>query len=171
MELVNVEKRVEKEYHVSWYIIVYKLLFGVSEMGLGVGITFFGAGMLKIYRLYTLRELSEDPHDLVARLTESIIPNVFAHHTFLAIYLLVLGGAKIAGAIGLLYHKHWGVDVLVALTIILFPFQFIRLLLHPSIPDFIYLAVGVFVGLYLINFRPRQWATRVAKQVRRRSDR
>ncbi len=166
MKTVVIEERIEKEYHVSWYIIAYKLFFGIVEFLLGAGITFFGQTALVWYRVYASRELLEDPHDLLVRLSEGVVPNVLAHHTFLALYLILLGGAKIAGAVGLIYRRNWGVDLLVALTLIMFPFQFIRLIMHPSLSDFLYIFVGLFIALYLINFRPHEWAKRMATKIR-----
>jgi len=160
----HTEEQIEKEFHVSWYIVAYKLLFGLTEFLLGVSITFFGQTAIRWYRAYAAQELFEDPHDLLVRLTEGVIPNVLTHHTFLVLYLMLLGSAKIAGAIGLIYKQTWGVDLLVGLTIIMLPFQLVQLALHPSLPDFIYIGTGLFIALYLINFRPREWATRVAKR-------
>lgn len=161
MNLSGAEQEIEKEYHVSWYIIAYKGMFGLVEFLFGVGITFFGRQVLTWYRVFSARELSEDPHDLLVRLSENIVPNVLARHSFLALYLLLLGGAKIAGAIGLVYRKNWGIDLLVFMTICMFPFQFVRLLLHPSIADFLYIFVGIFIALYLINFKPHAWVRRM----------
>ncbi len=166
MKSPGTEERIEKEFHVSWYIIVYKMLFGLAEFVFGIGITFFGHKALLWYRVYATGELSEDPHDVLVRLTERVIPNVLAHHTFLVLYLILLGAAKIAGAIGLMYKQNWGVDLLVALTIIMLPFQVIQLSLHPSFLDFLYIGTGLLIALYLINFHPKEWATRMAKHVR-----
>lgn len=165
----TLEEHIEEEFHVSWFIIAYKCIFGLIEFLLGLAVAFFGRSALSWYRLYAARELSEEPHDLLVRLTAGIIPNVLAHHVFLVIYLLLLGGAKIAGAIGLIYKQNWGVDLLVALTLLLFPFQFIQLLRHPSIADFLYIFVGIFIALYLINFHPKEWATRVTRTIKQRS--
>jgi uncharacterized membrane protein len=164
------EKQIEKVYHVSWYIIAYKLLFGLAEFFFGLGITLFGRTALVWYRIYAAQELSEDPHDLLVRLTEGIIPNVLAHHAFLALYLLLLGGAKIAGAIGLLYKHHWGADVLVGLTVIMLPFQLIQVIRHPSVAEFLYIGIGLFIALYLVNFRPFAWVARMATRVQRNRD-
>lgn len=161
------EEQIEKEYHVSWYIIAYKFAFGFVEFLLGAAITLFGRQALVWYRAYAVQELSEDPHDILVRLTQTIIPNVLTHRTFLAFYLIVLGGAKLAGAIGLMYKKDWGADLLVTLTLIMFPFQFIALIRHPSLPDFLYVFIGLFIAFYLINFRPHEWVKRIAHKVRR----
>jgi uncharacterized membrane protein len=154
----------EDEFHGSWYIIAYKFLFGLAEFILGLSIALFGKAALRWYRLVAARELIEDPHDLLVRLTSSVIPNALTHRTFLVTYLLVLGAAKIAGAIGLLYKKNWGVDLLVALTFIMFPFQFVQLIQHPTMVDFLYIMIGLFIALYLVNFRPHEWVGRVAKR-------
>lgn len=165
------EEQIENKYHVSWYIIAYKLFFGLLEFILGLAITFFGRSALIWYRAYAARELFEDPHDLLVHLTKSIVPNVLAHHTFLALYLILLGGAKIAGAIGLMYKQHWGVDLLVGFTLIMLPFQLVRLAIHPSLPDFLYIGIGLFIAMYLVNFRPHEWAISVAKKVKRQHSR
>ena len=162
------EEQIEKTYHVSWYIIAYKLLFGLTEFLLGLGIAFFGKTALFWYRFYATQELSEDPHDLLVHITAGIIPNLLAHHTFLVFYLLVLGSAKIAGAIGLIYKQHWGVDLLVGITILMLPFQLVQLIRHPSVFDCLYITIGLFIALYLINFRPDEWASRMAKHIKRK---
>lgn len=163
------EEQIEKEYHVSWYIIAYKFAFGLVEFLLGAGVTLFGRKALIWYRAYAIQELSEDPHDLLVRLTQSIVPNVLTHRTTLAIYLIVLGVAKIAGAIGLMYKRNWGADLLVVITLIMFPFQFVALIRHPSAPDFFYIFIGLFIAFYLINFHPREWTRHIVHRVTRRA--
>ncbi|HEX9007756.1 MAG TPA: DUF2127 domain-containing protein [Patescibacteria group bacterium] len=161
------EQIIEEEYHVSWYIIAYKFIYGLVEFILGTGIIFYGKTVLTRYNSYAAQELLEDPHDLIVRLTHGVVPNLLAHNVSLAFYLILLGGVKIAGSIGLIYKKNWGVDLLVALTIVMFPFQFIRLLIHPSLPDFIYIFIGILISLYLVNFRPHDWAKRVVKKYKK----
>ena len=92
----HTEERIENAYHVSWYIVAYKLIFGFTEFLLGIGITVFGQTALRWYRVYAAQELFEDPHDVLIRLTEAVIPNVLTHSTIFVLYLLLLGGAKIA---------------------------------------------------------------------------
>ena len=154
----------EKELHISWYIIVYKLCFGMVEFLSGVGIAFFGRQMLRIYRQDVARELFEDPHDLLARISQSVIPNLMVHKTSLIITLIVLGLAKIAGAVGLMYRQNWGVDLLVGLTILMLPFQVASLMLHPSFFDFLYISLGLIIALYLIEFKPKAWISRLLQK-------
>lgn len=155
------EEALETQYHVSIYIIIYKFLLGVIEFSLGVIVTVFGTEIYHSVQNSLLRELSEDPHDLLARIAESIVPNVLTHNTVVVITLLVLGVAKMAGAIGLMYKQNWGVDLLVGLTIIMAPFQIVSLILHPRIFDTLYLLVGFVIALYLVEFRPKAWISRV----------
>lgn len=155
------EQEIEKEFHVSIYIVAYKFLLGLFEFGAGVTIAFFGSRIFQLYQASLLKELSEDPHDLLARLSESIVPNVLTHNTLVVFYLLVLGFAKMIGAVGLVYKQNWGVDLLVVLTILMAPFQIISLILHPHILDLLYLVVGLLIALYLIEFKPKAWISRM----------
>lgn len=161
MKSINEIQHLETEYHVSRFIIAYKMAFGLIEFFSGLGIAIFGRNMFVLYTRYLTRELSEEPHDLLAKFSEQIVPHVMTHNTYLLAYLMILGLAKIVGAIGLIFNKHWGVDLLVGLTLVMFPFQCIQLLRHPSVLDFVYLVVGLFIALYLINFKPKEWATRI----------
>lgn len=164
MKFSQIEKQAEKEFHVSWYIIVYKLCYGVLEFVSGVAVAFFGRQMLRTYNLDITRELSEDPHDLFARIAHVILPNLMVHRTSLVLTLILLGAAKIAGAIGLMYKQNWGVDLLVGLTMVMFPFQLVNLIMHPSFFDFLYIAVGLFIAMYLIEFKPKAWVSRLLQQ-------
>ena len=161
MKLFRNEEKIEKEFHVSIYIIVYKFIYGLLELLAGIAIAVFGSKIYQLIQTNLLAELSEDPHDLLARISESIVPNMFTHHTYIVIYLIVLGVAKVLGAIGLIYKKNWGVDLLVGLTILMAPFQIISLVLHPNLFDLIYLVLGLCIALYLVEFRPRAWISRM----------
>ena len=161
MSILAKEEALEEQFHVSVYIIIYKLLLGVIEFALGVAVGAFGAQIYHSVQNSLLRELSEDPHDLLARLAETIVPNVLTHNTVIVASLLLLGVAKVAGAIGLIYKQNWGVDLLVSLTIIMAPFQIISLILHPRLFDTLYLLVGFVIALYLIEFRPKAWISRI----------
>ena len=155
------EEAIEEEYHVSIYIVVYKFILGVSEFLLGIVIVFFGSEIYRSYEASLLRELSEDPHDLIARLSENFVPGVLTHNTYIILYLVVLGLAKMLGAVGLIYKKNWGVDLLVGLTLLMAPFQIINLVVRPNLPDLLFFAVGLLIALYLVEFRPSAWISRM----------
>ncbi len=155
------EEQIEGEFHVSVYIIIYKFLLGLFEFGGGVIVAFFGSRIYQAYQVSLFKELSEDPHDLLARLSESVVPNVLTHNNYVVIYLLLLGLAKMIGAVGLIYKQNWGVDLLVVLTVLMAPFQLVNLVLHPQITDLIYFAVGWLIALYLIEFKPKAWVSRM----------
>lgn len=150
-------KRNNKELHISKYIIVYKFVLGLIELILGTGIIIFGKPILTIYRKYSVRELLEDPHDLLANILEKIIPYLTAHLGYLVVILLVLGVVKIIAAIGLFYKKHWGLDILILLTVILLPFELYNLFLRPSPIKIVYFVINIFIALYLVNFKPHQY--------------
>ncbi len=155
------EEQIESEFHVSSYIIAYKFILGVIEFATGATIAVFGPRLYQWYQLSLIRELSEDPHDLLARLSEGIVPNILTHNTFVVLYLVVLGLAKMVGAVGLVYKQNWGVDLLVVLTILMAPFQIVNLFFHPHWLDLLYLVVGLAIALYLMEFRPKAWVSRL----------
>ncbi len=164
MRLFNIfsrEPEIEQEFHVSVYIIVYKLALGLAEAAAGLTIGLAGSRIYQVYEATLLNELSEDPHDLLARLSESIVPNVLTHNGLVVLYLLVLGLAKIAGAIGLIYKQNWGVDLLVLLTLLMAPFQIGSVILHRHLFDLVYLIIGLLIALYLIEFKPKAWISRL----------
>jgi uncharacterized membrane protein len=165
MSLIQSEAKIEKEFHVSVYIIVYKFGLGLLEFLSGFTLWFFGQKIYQVYRSGILQELSEDPHDLLANLSQKIVPNLLTHNGFIIIYLLILGSAKIAGAVGLIYKKNWGVDLLVGLTTIMAPFQIVNLILHPNIFDLFYFIIGLVIALYLIEFRPKAWISRMLQKL------
>ncbi len=155
----------KEELTVSRVIVVYKFVLGLIELISGVGIAFFGKQLLAEYFLKLSQELSEDPHDVLAHLSLAVIPNLFTHNTIIVITLMVLGSAKIAGAIGLVYKKNWGVDLLVGLTVIMLPFQLVNLAIHRSFFDFLYLLIGIGIALYLTRFKPQAWVSRVFQRL------
>jgi len=161
--IIEREEALEKEYHVSIYIVIYKFLLGVSEFSLGIAMAFFGEKIYRSYQFSLLRELSEDPPDLLARISETVVSSVLAPSTFVVVSLILLGLTKMAGAVGLVRKQNWGVDLLVGLTILMAPFQIVSLILHPRILDFLFLVVGVVIALYLVEFKPKAWISRVLR--------
>jgi uncharacterized membrane protein len=165
MILIQSEAKIEKEFHVSVYIIVYKFGLGLLEFLFGFTLWFFGQKIYQIYRSGILSELSEDPHDLLANLSQKIVPNLLTHNGFIIIYLLILGSAKIAGAVGLIYKENWGVDLLVGLTAVMAPFQIVSLIIRPNIFELLYFVVGLFIALYLVEFKPKAWISRILQKL------
>jgi uncharacterized membrane protein (DUF2068 family) len=157
MDAQQLENTLEVEYHVSWYIIAYKMAFGVIE---------FLSGLLVFFLGQRIQFITEDQPEYFAGFVHQVLPYIFDHRTSLAAYLLLLGGVKILGAAGLIYHKHWGVDLLVGLTIILLPFQIVNLIRHPSWVEGGLMVIGLLIALYLINFSPKFWAKGVIHRAR-----
>lgn len=160
------EERLEKQYHVSRYIIVYKFLLGLFEVILGLGIIIFGKKIYELYLNFRNNELLEDPHDLLARATEKFIPYLLAHQGYVVFILLLLGITKMAGCVGLWYKKHWGLDVLIVITIVLLPFEIYAILAHPSFTKSSFFVVNLFIALYLVNFKPKDYFTNLKNRIK-----
>lgn len=160
------EDKLEKEFHVSRAIIVYKFVAGIIELALGFGILFGGKKILEIYQNFKSDELLENPHDILVFILEKIIPYIFEHHIYFVLILLALGFVKVFGAIGLLYKKHWGLDLLVALTLILLPVDGFSILIHFTWGKLIYFLLNIFISLFLVNFNPKGYFTDFKKRTK-----
>ena len=160
-------QNLEKEYHVSRYIIIYKFILGLLEVVLGLGMIFFEKKIYELYLNFRNSELLEDPHDLLAYFTEKFIPYILAHQGYIVLILLILGITKMAGAIGLWYRKHWGLDILIVVTIALLPFEIYALITHPSLTKTAYFLINLFIALYLVNFKPKDYFTHLKKRITR----
>lgn len=166
MNTRKIEEKLESEFHVSRVIIVYKFTLGLIELILGLGIVFAGRQIFDIYQTFKTNELLENPHDLLAFILEKFVPYVFEHQVYIVLVLLSLGLVKIVGAIGLIYRKHWGLDLLVALTLILLPIDGYSLLSRPTFAKLIYFAINLFIALFLVNFEPHKYFTDFKKRIK-----
>lgn len=150
-----------EEVEVSWIIVTYKFVLGLIETLSGLAMAILGKQIMAQYSFRLAQELMEEPHDLIARVSIGIVPNLFSHSTYVIASLIVLGLIKMAGAIGLVKKQNWGVDLLVGMTLIMLPFQVVSLVLHPNLFNCLYIAVGVVIALFLIQFKPKAWISRV----------
>jgi uncharacterized membrane protein len=114
--------------------IIVKGLDGVVELLGGLALLFASAGSIRnLAVVLTRHELSEDPHDFVARyllhtangLTGSAI-------LFAAVYLLVHGAVKVALVLGLLLNKLWAYPCMIIVLLIFIGYQLYRIVLDPS---------------------------------------
>ncbi len=167
MNARELEKDLEKEFHVSTYIIIYKLVTGAIELLIGISIFFLGNNIVAFYQHFKTREILEDPHDLVVNLTERILPYFLTHRGYVILILVALGIVKIVGAIGLYHRKNWGLDLLIAVVVILLPFDIWDLVTHPTFLRTTYLAINVFIALYLVNFKPKEYMIKLHRRARK----
>jgi uncharacterized membrane protein len=114
--------------------IILKGLNGLAELVGGLLLLFVTPG--SIHRLgvvLTQGELSEDPHDIVARyllhtangLTGSAV-------LFGALYLLLHGAVKVVLVIALLLNRLWAYPCMIVVLLIFIGYQLYRIALHPS---------------------------------------
>lgn len=155
----------EKGYHVSRFIIAYKFILGLFETFLGIGTIIFGRKIFEIYLNFRNNELLEDPHDLLVAIAERVVPYLFAHRGYVVLILLLLGITKMVGSVGLWYKKHWGLDVLIVVTIILLPFESYYLVIHPSFLKTAYFLINILIALYLVNFNPKDYFTNLKDRI------
>ena len=70
------------------------------------------------------------------------------------------------GAVGLWYHKHWGLDILIVVTIILLPFEVVNLFRHLSLLNTAYFVINMLIALYLVNFNPKGYFTHLKHRLK-----
>jgi uncharacterized membrane protein len=114
--------------------IIAKGLNGLTELVGGLLLLFVTPGGIHhLAAAITQGELSEDPHDVIARyilhtangLTGSAV-------LFGAIYLLVHGAVKVVLVIALLLNKLWAYPCLIVVLLIFIGYQLYRIALDPS---------------------------------------
>ncbi len=169
MDQIETQK-LEEEFHVSRYIIVYKLILGILELLLGIGIIFLGRKAQLLYGSFKTSELLEDPHDLLVNITEKFVPYLFKHKDYVIFILVILGLAKIIGSIGLAYKKIWALDLLLFVTVLILPFQFFTFLRSHSLFDLIYFLIGVFIVFWLVNFKPKEYIHKLKRRVAKKKE-
>lgn len=160
-------KDLEKELHVSRFIIFYKFILGVFELLLGLGIIFFGTRVYALYQGFVAQQLFEDPHDLLGTVLESIVPYLFEHKGYVILILVILGLVKMVGAAALWYRRHWGLDLLIGLTLSLLPFEGYNLLVQPSLIKLAFFLINILISLYLVNFAPKQYFYNLKHRIKR----
>lgn len=114
--------------------IIAKGLDGLVELVGGVLLLFVTPGGIHhLAAMITQGELSEDPHDVVARyilhtangLTGSAV-------LFGAVYLLAHGAVKVVLVIALLLNKLWAYPCMIVVLLIFIGYQLYRIVLDPS---------------------------------------
>ena len=109
--------------------LVLKGLDGILEVVGGLLLLFLSPAAIEhIVRMLTAHELSEDPHDLIARYLLHTASHLTTSTTlFGAIYLLSHGGAKIVLVVLVLRDKLWAYPWLIALLLVFIVYQLYRI--------------------------------------------
>ena len=114
--------------------IILKGLNGLAELVGGLLLLFATPGSIRrLAVVLTQGELSEDPHDIIARyllhtangLTGSAV-------LFGAVYLLLHGAVKVVLVIALLLNKLWAYPCMIVVLLIFIGYQLYRIALQPS---------------------------------------
>ena len=144
--------------------IIVKGLNGLAEL-LG-GLLLLFATPRSIHRLavvLTQGELSEDPHDLVARYLLHTANGLTGNAVvFGAVYLLLHGAVKVVLVIALLLNKLWAYPCMIVVLLIFIGYQLYRIALHPGVG---LIALTVFDALIVaLTWREYHRQRRITKQ-------
>jgi uncharacterized membrane protein len=115
--------------------IIAKGLNGLAELVGGLMLLFqTPSGIRHLAVVLTQGELSEDPHDFVARYLLHTANGLTGSAVFFgAIYLLLHGAVKVVLVTALLLNKLWAYPCMIVVLLIFIGYQMYRISLHPSV--------------------------------------
>src|SRR5829696_5967395 len=115
--------------------IIAKGLNGLAELVGGLLLLFVSPGDIHhLVAMVTQGELSEDPHDVIARyLLHTAVGLTGSALLFGAAYLLVHGAVKVGLVIALLLNKLWAYPCMITVLLIFIGYQLYRIVLQPSV--------------------------------------
>jgi uncharacterized membrane protein len=114
--------------------IILKGLNGLAELVGGLLLLFATPGSIRrLAVVLTQGELSEDPHDIIARyLLHTASGLTGSAVRFGAVYLLLHGAVKVVLVIALLLNKLWAYPCMIVVLLIFIGYQLYRIALQPS---------------------------------------
>jgi len=114
--------------------IILKGINGLAELVGGLLLLFATPGSIRrLAVLLTQGELSEDPHDFIARhLLHTASGLTGSAVLFGAVYLLLHGAVKVVLVIALLLNKLWAYPWMIVVLLIFIGYQLYRIALQPS---------------------------------------
>lgn len=134
-------------------LVAYKFLVGITEVCIGAAFGLFGKQFLRFYEFFELSHAREDPN-LYIRTIERAIPFLLDHSTYVVVFFLTFGTAKIIGAVGLWFERMWAIHLMIILSAMMLPFEIIDFLRRPSIFLVFYIAANFAIVIYLLHFNP-----------------
>jgi len=115
--------------------IIGKGLNGIAELLGGLLLLFVTTDRIRhLARVLTEGELSEDPHDLIARYLLHTADGLTGSAViFGAAYLLLHGAVKVMLVIALLLNRLWAYPTMIIVLLIFIGYQLYRIALQPSV--------------------------------------
>jgi uncharacterized membrane protein len=115
--------------------IIGKGLNGIAELLGGLLLLFVTTDRIRhLARALTEGELSEDPHDLIARYLLHTADGLTGSAViFGAAYLLLHGAVKVMLVIALLLNRLWAYPTMIIVLLIFIGYQLYRIALQPSV--------------------------------------
>ena len=115
--------------------IIAKGINGLAELVGGLLLLFATPGSIHhLVAALTQGELSEDPHDVIARYLLHTADGLTGSAVlFGAVYLLLHGGVKVGLVIALLLNRLWAYPCTITVLLIFIGYQLYRIALQPSL--------------------------------------
>jgi uncharacterized membrane protein len=139
--------------------IILKGLNGLAELVGGLLLLFATPGSIRrLAVVLTQGELSEDPHDIIARhLLHTASGLSGSAVLFGAVYLLLHGAVKVVLVIALLLNRLWAYPCMIVVLLIFIGYQLYRIALQPSAGLVLLTAFDVVIVALTWREYRRQW--------------
>jgi uncharacterized membrane protein len=139
--------------------IILKGLNGLAELVGGLLLLFATPGSIRrLAVVLTQAELSEDPHDIIARhLLHTASGLSGSAVLFGAVYLLLHGAVKVVLVIALLLNRLWAYPCMIVVLLIFIGYQLYRIALQPSAGLVLLTAFDVVIVALTWREYRRQW--------------
>ena len=139
--------------------IILKGLNGLAELVAGVLLLLATPGSIRrLAVVLTQGELSEDPHDIIARYSLHTASGLTGSALrFGAVYLLLHGAVKVVLVIALLLNKLWAYPCMIVVLLIFIGYQLYRIALQPSAGLVLLTAFDVVIVALTWREYRRQW--------------
>lgn len=109
--------------------MAYKALLGVGEVSLGVAMV----TRPHLFERIAAPETRNDPGDSPIAILSRHLPVLLQHRVIVASALIALGVAKLVAAAAMWYGRDWGRLLLLAILLVLLPFDLVAAVHDPSV--------------------------------------
>lgn len=146
-------------------IVVYELFIGLIETVSALSLIVFGKNILSTYENFVNSEMFEEANDLIVKLMENMVPNLFKHRNLIIFTLLIMGLIKLISAYGIFRKKIWAEHLLILFLTFLIPFEFVSIIVRFSLFEVMFFVVNIMIVLILVKFKPREYYTKLIEDL------
>ncbi len=131
-------------------ISIYKIFMNIFRIALGTTILIFGANTQRLIEFFSLKELVEDPRDIIAHtLTNHVRTTSFTLTLIFALILIILSLAELSTIFALIYRKKWGAIGLFVISILWFPVEILFFSKFLAINRILSFAINIVILIFL----------------------